>query len=213
MRTRPTAPSVLCALLVPLLFGGCVQEQGETTRDTTEVTLSPAPTATPFDTLTGDVPFVESPEPVVTKMLELANVSEDDVVYDLGSGDGRIVIEAAQTYGAQGVGIEIKPNLVERARQRAEEAGVSDRVSFRQGDLFEADISDATVVTLYLLPSVNCKLRPKLFQELSPGTRVVSHDFDMDEWEPDTTWRSGSDTVFRWTIPDETPAFVKEQNP
>jgi len=208
---RSLLPFVLltCALLV----GACTQERTQTTStDTSEapsVTLS-APPGGPVDTSSsvGDVPFVESPQPVVTKMLELANVSKDDVVYDLGSGDGRIVISAATQHGARGVGIEIKPSLVKKARTNATEAGVADRVEFRQGDLFKADISEATVVTLYLLPSVNTKLRPKLFRELAPGTRVVSHDFDMDEWEPDTTWKSGGETVYRWTIPDEPPAFV-----
>ena len=155
-----------------------------------------------------DVPFVESPQPIVTKMLQMANVNEDDVVYDLGSGDGRIVITAAEEYGARGVGIEIKPHLVTKARLNAEKAGVADRVEFRQGDLFKADISDATVVTLYLLPSVNMRLRPKLFRELTPGTRVVSHDFDMNDWTPDSTWESGGETVHRWTIPEEPPEFI-----
>lgn len=156
----------------------------------------------------GNVPFVETPQPVVDKMLALANVSEDDVVYDLGSGDGRIPITAARQYGARAVGIEIDPDLVEKARENAEKAGVDSLVTFRQGDLFEADIREATVVTLYLLPVVNLKLRPKLFRELEPGTRVVSHEFDMEHWRPDTTWASGDTTVHRWTIPEDPPPFV-----
>ncbi len=197
---------------VPLVLGGCAQEQVQRTSDTTEVSIPSATDASDSTVIPdGDVPFVESPEPVVAEMLELAEVTESDVVYDLGSGDGRIVITAAEEYGAQGVGIEIKPRLVKRARKKAEQAGVSGLVTFREGDLFEADISDATVVTLYLLPSVNEELRPKLFRELSPGTRVVSHDFDMDEWEPDTTWRSSGETVHRWTIPEETPSFVETE--
>jgi hypothetical protein len=200
-------------LLGTAALAGCAQEQGSTasdgTADTAGVTLNTDPsTMTDSMVLESDVPFVESPQPVVDRMLEIGNVTEADTLYDLGSGDGRIPITAARDYGAHGVGIEIKPDLVERARQNAEDAGVSDRVEFRQGDLFEADISDATVVTLYLLPSVNLELRPKLFRELTPGTRVVSHDFDMDEWEPDTTWESDGDTVYRWTIPEELPAFV-----
>lgn len=198
-----------------LLFGtavlsGCAQEQGSNTAksssDTAEVNIN-SPSVVEDD-VESDVPFVESPQPVVNKMLEIANVSEDDILYDLGSGDGRIPITAARKYGAQGIGIEIKPDLVEKARANAEEAGVSDLVEFRQGDLFEADISEATVVSMYLLPSVNLELRPKLFRELEPGTRIVSHDFDMDEWEPDTTWESGGDTVYLWTIPEEPPSFV-----
>jgi len=162
------------------------------------------------DDVTADVPFVESPRPVVDSMLALADVSSDDVVYDLGSGDGRFPITAAETYGARGVGIEIKSDLVEQARSNAEAAGVSDRVEFRQGDLFEADISEATVVTLYLLPDVNIRLRPKLFRELEPGTRVVSHDFDMNEWQPDTTIEVDGNTLYLWTIPEETPSFVDQ---
>ena len=194
----------------PIAFGGCAQEQAQTTGDTTDVSISGNGGLLDSSVApAGEVPFVESPEPVVNKMLELAEVGKDDVVYDLGSGDGRIVISAAKQYGARGVGIEIKPRLVEQARKNAKQAGVSDRVTFKQGDLFKADISDATVVTLYLLPSVNNELRPKLFRELKPGTRVVSHDFDMDEWEPDTTWRSDGETVYRWTIPEDTPSFLE----
>lgn len=197
------------------LVAGCAQEQGSTTSndntDSAEVNVSEPSPISGDDTLASDVPFVESPQPVVDKMLEIANVSEDDILYDLGSGDGRIPITAAEQYGAQGVGIELKPDLVEKARKNAKKAGVSDLVEFRQGDLFEADISEATVVSLYLLPSVNLELRPKLFRELDPGTRIVSHDFDMDEWEPDTTWESGGETVFLWTIPEETPSFVKTE--
>jgi SAM-dependent methyltransferase len=214
MRLIPFRASlVLLCLVAGLLLPGCAEEEASSPPDSEDVTLS-VPSNAPLDTLSSpqaDVPFVESPQPIVDKMLELAGVTEDDVVYDLGSGDGRIPITAARDYGARGVGIEIKPRLVEKARQNAKKAGVSSRVSFREGDLFEADISEATVVTLYLLPSVNAKLRPKLFRELPAGTRVVSHDFDMNEWAPDTTWTSGGETVYRWTIPEETPSFVSPQ--
>jgi len=213
LRSAPRLSLLGVLLVLPLLGAGCAQEQAPTTStDTSGVSLT-APPGGSIDTTrgpAGDVPFVESPEPIVTKMLNLANTTEDDVVYDLGSGDGRIVIQAATEFGARGVGIEIKPHLVKEARKNAAAAGVADRTEFRQGDLFNADISEATVVTLYLLPSVNTKLRPKLFRELAPGTRVVSHDFDMDEWEPDTTWQSGGETVYRWTIPEEPPSFVGE---
>jgi len=157
------------------------------------------------------VPFVSTPRPVVDSMLSMAGVGEGDVVYDLGSGDGRIPIRAAKKYGARGVGIEIKGHLVDSARANAREAGVADRVEFRQGDLFEADIGDATVVMLYLLPSVNLKLRSKLFRELQPGTRVVSHDFHMEEWTPDATKELGSKLLYLWRISEETPDFVKQQ--
>lgn len=208
--SRLASAIVLIGFLVgAVTVSGCLQERDSTTTtselDTTETAID-APSQSDVDP---DVPFVETPRPIVSKMLEMAQVTEDDIVYDLGSGDGRIVITAAAEYGARGVGIEIKPERVEKARRNAEESGVSDLVEFRQGDLFEADIGDATVVTLYLLPSVNLELRPKLFRELDPGTRVVSHDFDMSEWEPDTTWESGGETVYRWTIPEETPSFVQ----
>jgi len=214
MTVLPRSSLTLVLLITcSILFSGCAQEQARTSPDDTDSVTVNLPTEnTPVLSDTGtfrsDVPFVESPQPIVNKMLELAKVDEDDVVYDLGSGDGRIVISAAKDFGANGVGVEIKPELVAKAQANAKKAGVADRVEFRQGDLFEADISEATVVTLYLLPSVNMKLRPKLFQELSPGTRVVSHDFDMNEWQPDTTWESGGETVHRWTIPEEPPAFV-----
>ena len=159
-----------------------------------------------------DVPYVSTSRAIVDSMLSLAGVGEGDVVYDLGSGDGRIPIRAARKYGARGVGIEIQEKLVEKARRNADAAGVSDRVHFRQADLFEADLSDATVVTMYLLPAVNLKLRPKLFRELAPGTRVVSHSFHMEEWTPDVTKEIGDTMLYLWRIPEETPDFVEEQH-
>lgn len=132
-----------------------------------------------------EVPYVSTPEDVVAEMLKMANVEKEDVLYDLGCGDGRIVITAVKEMGCRGVGIDIDPIRIKESRENAIEAGVSDRVEFVLSDLFEADISQANVVTLYLLSKVNLKLRPKLFRELSPGTRVVSHDFDMGKWNPD----------------------------
>jgi cyclopropane fatty-acyl-phospholipid synthase-like methyltransferase len=134
-----------------------------------------------------DINYVPTPLPVVERMLELAKVGKDDVVYDLGSGDGRIPIVAAQRYGARGVGIEINPVWVRDARAAAERLGVADRVSFRIEDLFLTDLRDATVVTLYLFPTVNAKLLPKLARELKPGTRVVSHEYLIGDWPPDHT--------------------------
>jgi hypothetical protein len=164
----------------------------------------------PVDTsVDADVPFVRSPKKTVVKMLELANVGPDDMVYDLGSGDGRIPITAAREFGARGVGIEIRPDLVEKARSRDKAAGVTNRVEFRQGDLFKADFSDATVVTLYLLPDVNTKLRPKLFEQLEPGTRVVSHGFDMDAWSPDSTITVNDSELYLWRIPEEIPSHLR----
>lgn len=157
-----------------------------------------------------DVPYVTTPLSLVDSMLALADVSSEDVVYDLGSGDGRIPIQAARQYGARGVGIEIRGDLVAAARQHARAAGVADRVRFQEGDLFDADISAATVVTLYLLPAVNLGLRPKLLRELRPGTRVVSHGFGMQEWTPDRTVQVGEATLYLWQIPEEPPAFLDE---
>jgi hypothetical protein len=131
-----------------------------------------------------EVPFVVSPDSVTTAMLQLAKVGNEDYVIDLGSGDGRIVILAAKRFGARGLGIEIREDLVAQSRVSARNAGVDGRVSFRTQDLFVTDLSPASVITLYLLPEVNLQLRPKLLQ-LRPGTRVVSHDFDMGDWEPD----------------------------
>lgn len=148
-----------------------------------------------------DVPYVPTPHETVAKMLEMAKIDRNDLVYDLGSGDGRIVIAAARNYGARGVGIEIDPERIAEANQNARDAGVTDRVRFIQGDLFEADLRPATAVTLYLLSSVNLKLRPRLLEQLRPGTPVVSHDFDMGEWEPDQEATRGGDDIFLWIIP------------
>lgn len=166
---------------------------------------------TPDTSLNLDVPYVPTPDDAVAQMLELADVGPTDVVYDLGSGDGRIVIMAAQRYGAHGVGIEIDPYRVYQARMNAIEAGVEERISFREQDLFEADFSDATVVTLYLLPGVNRDLRPLLFEQLEPGTRVVSHNFEMGAWAPDSTVRVGPSEVHLWTIPETPPDSLREK--
>ncbi len=166
---------------------------------------------TASDTTKKGAPYVPSPEQVSRRMLQLADVSPGDVVYDLGSGDGRIVIMAAKEFGARGVGVEIDSQLVQEARLRAQRAGVAHRVEFHQGDLFETDLSEATVVTLYLWPSMNNRLRPKLQRELDPGDRIVSHSFDIDKWPADTTVTMEMNTLgvsekplFRWTISDTT---------
>jgi len=148
-----------------------------------------------------DVVYIPTPQPVVDAMLELAQVKAGDVVYDLGSGDGRIAITAAAKYGAQAVGIEIDPAMIELAKANASAAGVADRVRFVNQDMFTADISDATVVTLYLLQSLNERLRPKLVRELKPGTRVVSHVFNMGpEWPAAETETVGQSRIFLWSI-------------
>ena len=134
-------------------------------------------------------------------MLELAKVTPKDVVYDLGCGDGRIVIAAAQKYGVRAVGIDIDPQRISEANANAKAAKVTDKVKFVEADLFEADISEATVVTLYLLTRLNEKLKPKLLKDLKPGTRVVSHAFDMGDWKPEETASVGASSVYLWRIP------------
>jgi len=152
-----------------------------------------------------DVPDVRTPLVVVNEMLRLGAVTADDVVYDLGSGDGRIVISAARDRGARGVGFEIDPALVAQAVERARRLGLADRVTFRQDDLFQADLREATVVTLYLSPGLNHRLRPKLLSELRPGSRVVSHSFDMGDWAPTQTLQvtsnEGTHTIYLWVVP------------
>jgi SAM-dependent methyltransferase len=149
-----------------------------------------------------DIQFVPTRQPIVDAMLRLAGVGPGDVVYDLGSGDGRIVIIAAQKYGARGVGIELVPRLVEMSRELAREGEVEDRVTFVEGDLFTADISEATVVTLYLSPGINRRLLPKLKTELRPGARIVSRQFRFGSWLPDAAIRAEDGTdLFLWTVP------------
>ena len=148
-----------------------------------------------------DVPYVPTPQNVVDKMLEVAAVTKDDVVYDLGSGDGRIVITAAKKYGVRGVGVDIDPERIKEANANAVQAGVADHVKFIEQDLFKTDLKEASVVTLYLLPEVNLRLRPKLWSELKPGTRVVSHAFDMGDWTPEKTIQVEGRTIYYWVIP------------
>ena len=161
-----------------------------------------------------DVVYVPTPQEVVDQMLALAKVTKNDVLYDLGSGDGRIPITAAQKFGTRGFGIDINPERIKEANANAQKAGVTDRVKFLNQDLFTTDISQATVVTLYLLPQLNVKLRPQLFKQLKPGTRVVSHDFDMGEWKPDRVVQTqeGS-TIYLWTIPKKIPANLSSSVP
>ena len=152
---------------------------------------------------TPDVIFVPTPNDVVNKMLEMAEVTAKDVVYDLGCGDGRIPITAAQKYGARGVGIDIDPERIREANENLKRAKVGDKVRFIEGDLFETDISGATVVSLYLLTQLNLKLRPKLMKELRPGTRVVSHAFNMGDWKPERHEYVGGTSVYLWRIPTQ----------
>ena len=160
--------------------------------------------------LVEEVPFITTPDNVTLALLQLARVRRGDHVIDLGSGDGRIVITAARRFGAGGLGVEIVPDLVARSRAAARQAGVADRVEFREQDLFKTDLSRATVVTMYLLPEVNLQLRPALLK-LAPGTRIVSHDWDLGDWLPDETLvvdapdkkigREKKSRLYRWVVP------------
>jgi trans-aconitate methyltransferase len=152
-----------------------------------------------------EVPYVPTNEKVVEEMLKVAKVGKNDVLFDLGSGDGRIPITAAKRWGARGFGVDIDPDRIKEARENATKAGVADKVKFMQQDLFDTDIKTATVVTLYLLPEVNMRLRPKLLADLKPGTRVVSHNYDMGDWKPLQTITvklpDGDHTVYYWVVP------------
>ena len=150
---------------------------------------------------TPDVIFVPTPQEVVDAMLKLAKVGPNDIVYDLGSGDGRIPITAAKTYGARGVGIDIDPQRIREATENLKQAGVGDKVKFLNQDLFTTPIGEATVVTMYLLPTLNVKVLPKLNAELKPGTRVVSHAFDIEGYPPQQTINVNGRTVYMWTVP------------
>ncbi len=148
-----------------------------------------------------DVPYVPTPPGVVEGMLKLADVKKGELVVDLGCGDGRIVVAAAKDFGARGIGYDLNPERIKEAKENAAKAGVADRVQFIEKNLFDADIHAANVVTLYLLPSVNEKLKPRLQTELKPGTRVVSHAFDMGNWKPDKEIVVDGRRLFLWVIP------------
>ena len=149
-----------------------------------------------------DVIFVPTPQDLVEDMLRLADVKKGDVLYDLGCGDGRIPVTAARKYGVRAVGIDIDPERIKEAVENARKAGVTKLVDFRREDLFQADFKEATVVTLYLLPDLNVKLRPRLLAELKPGTRIVSHQFDMGDWKPEKRLEVNGRVVYFWTIPE-----------
>ncbi len=163
------------------------------------VTTSFAQTAAPARR--PDVIFVPTPEAVVEAMLQVANVTKNDIVYDLGCGDGRIPVTAAKKYGARGVCFDIDPQRIKEANERVAANNVGNLVKVIEGDLFEQDLSGATVITLYLLPSLNVKLMPKLMKELKPGTRIVSHAFDMGDWKPEKELDVDGRKVYFWTIP------------
>ncbi|WP_375402136.1 SAM-dependent methyltransferase [uncultured Sphingomonas sp.] len=158
--------------------------------------------ATPKPLRDPDVIYVPTPFAVVDAMLDLAQVKPDDVLYDLGSGDGRIPVTASARYGIRAVGVDINPTRIAEARVNAAEAKLTGRVTFRNEDLFETDIAEATVVTLYLLPELNDRLRPRLLRMLKPGTRIVSHAFGMTDWPPEATREVEGTTIYLWRIPD-----------
>ncbi len=148
-----------------------------------------------------DVPYVPTPQPVVDRMLEMAEVKKDDIVYDLGCGDGRMVVTAAKKYGARGIGVDIDPQRIKESNENAKSAGVTDKVKFEIKDLFTMEFKDATVLAMYLLPDVNLKLRPKILDGMKPGSRIVSHSFDMDDWKPDGEDEVDSSTIYFWIVP------------
>ena len=155
-----------------------------------------------------DVPYVPTPELIVDEMLKMAQVDGDDVLYDLGSGDGRIPITAAQRFGTKGVGIDLNPERINEAKENAREAKVADKVTFIEGNIFELDFSEATVVSLYLFPEVNMKLRPRILR-MKPGTRVISHNYDMGDWKPEQTKKvkapnGTAHTIYLWRVPPNT---------
>ena len=170
------------------------------------VMLASAPLAAQQGDVHRDVPYVPTPPDVVEAMLNLGGVKKGDIMYDLGCGDGRIVIMAAQKFGATGTGVDIDPERIKEAEENAKQAGVTGRVHFLQKNLFDADFHDATVVTLYLLPAINIKLRPKLLAELKVGTRIVSHQFDMGEWKPDKQVNMDWRTLYLWTVTEQAKA-------
>ncbi len=164
---------------------------------------APAARIAQDDTPSLDVPYVPTTPELVEQMLKLGQVKSTDTVYDLGCGDGRIVIMAAQKFGAHGVGVDLNPERIREATENAKKAGVTNRVRFVNANLFDADIHNATLVTLYLLPDVNLKLRPKLLKDLKPGTRIVSHSFDMGDWKPEKEVEVNGSRLYLWTVPKE----------
>jgi SAM-dependent methyltransferase len=180
-RVRRSSGPALAWVALILAIGGCAPVPGQ------------------------EVPYVVTPPQVVDAMLRVARVDRNDLVYDLGSGDGRIVIAAARDFGARGVGVEIDPRLVAESTRSAERAGLTDRVRFVQQNLFDTDLRSATVVTLYLSREINLRLRPKLLSELRPGARIVSHRFDMGDWPPDRQLVVDLDRIayqiYLWVVP------------
>jgi len=199
MRRRPfLLPLVGALVLGGVLAAGCLPQPDADTASSSDQ---------PLDSIAveKEAPYITTPQWVVERMLKMADVDDTDVVYDLGSGDGRFVITAARQFGARGVGIEINPRLLQHARVSAQLAGVADRVTFRQGDLYKADLGAATVVTVYLDKKLNVRLRPRLLRQLDPGDRVVSHNYGMGAWTADRVEQIGDRTIYLWTVPAQPP--------
>lgn len=161
------------------------------------------PVLAQYDEFGGDVPYVPTPPPIVEAMLKLGQIQPSDFVIDLGCGDGRIVVMAAEKFGARGMGYDLNPQRIAEAKENAKKAGVEDKVEFVEKNLFEADVSKATLVTLYLLPDVNLRLRPKLLRELRTGARIVSHSFDMGDWKPDKKIEANGKTLYFWRVTEK----------
>lgn len=219
MKQRSIIAFLCSVLLLAVISIGC-GNSNQPANDFMAATSSPSPppqnaATSPTPKVAGvevvdqplDVPYVPTPDEVVARMLIMAGVNGKDFIYDLGSGDGRIVIAAARDYGARGIGYDLNPKRIQESNENARKAGVTDKVRFIQKDLFEADLSGATVVTLYLLPDVNLKLRPKLLDELRPGTRIVSHNYDMGDWKAERyeeiTVKGTKHYIYRWTVPEK----------
>lgn len=165
--------------------------------------LAASPALAQYDEFGGDVPYVPTPPPIVEAMLKLGKIQPSDFVIDLGCGDGRIVVMAAEKFGARGMGFDLNPHRIAEAKENAKKANVEDRVEFVEKNLFEADVSKATLVTLYLLPDVNLRLRPKLLRELRTGARIVSHSFDMGDWKPDRKIEVNGKTLYSWEVTEK----------
>jgi len=206
-------PLVITIGMLSVMMAGCSSSPTATT-DAPATAQSPATTAqSPATTAQSptpqlDVPYVPTPEPVVDAMLKVANVGKNDVLLDLGSGDGRIPITAAKRFGTRGFGVDIDPERIREANANAKKEGVTDLVQFAQQDLFKTDLTKATVITLYLLPRINLQLRPQLLK-LKPGTRIVSHAFDMGDWKPDQVVSVNGTNVYFWTVPKTIPPNLK----
>ncbi|HSK73069.1 MAG TPA: methyltransferase domain-containing protein [Pyrinomonadaceae bacterium] len=204
----------LLLLTCALLAASCTAPQTAQENKANGNAANAAPTTSPTAAAEAtppklDVPYVPTHEKVVDEMLAMAEVKGSDVLYDLGSGDGRIPITAAQRFGTRGVGIDLNPQRIKEANENAQKAGVTDKVKFIQGDIFKEDFSEATVVTLYLLPEVNLKLRPQILN-MKPGTRVVSHNYDMGDWKPEKskeieTPDGTTHYVYFWRVPEKKP--------